>query len=78
MKERLIEEEDDLDIKNNSEEKIEQGSDIEDKNIKAEDIVPYIDLSGYSAGEHEVAVEVENDDPRVEYVVTKKIKVIIK
>ena len=47
-------------------------------NISADDINPYVDLSGYSSGEHEVAVLVENDDPRVEYVVTKNIKVVIK
>lgn len=47
-------------------------------NIKADDLVPYIDLSGYTAGEHEVSVLIENDDPRVEYVVTKNITVIIK
>ena len=46
--------------------------------IKPDDIIPYIDLSGYSAGEHEVAVLIENDDPRVEYIVTKNIKVVIK
>lgn len=47
-------------------------------NIKADDIIPYIDLSGYTAGEHEVEVLIENNDPRIEYVVTKKINVVIK
>ena len=46
--------------------------------VSADDIVPYIDLSGYTAGEHEVEVLIENDDPRVEYIVTKKINVVIK
>lgn len=46
--------------------------------ISADDINPYVDLSGYTSGEHEVAVLVENNDPRVEYVVTKNIKVVIK
>ncbi|MBE6161791.1 MAG: hypothetical protein E7158_06200 [Firmicutes bacterium] len=46
--------------------------------VSADDIVPYIDLSGYTAGEHEVEVLVENDDPRIEYIVTKKINVVIK
>ena len=46
-------------------------------NIKPENITTYIDLSGYTVGEHEVNVYVENTDPRVQYVVTKPIKVII-
>lgn len=46
--------------------------------ISADDIVAYVDLSGYTAGEHQVAVQIENDDPRIEYVVTKNITIIIK
>ena len=46
-------------------------------NIKPENITTYIDLSGYTIGEHEVNVYVESNDPRVSYVVTKPIKVII-
>ena len=38
----------------------------------------YVDLSGYTAGEHEVAVQIENNDPRIEYVVTKNITIVIK
>ncbi len=46
-------------------------------NIKAENITTYVDLSGYTVGEHEVNVYVESNDPRVSYVVTKPIKIII-
>ena len=46
--------------------------------ISPDDIVAYVDLSGYSAGEHAVAVLIENDDPRIEYVVTKEITIVIK
>ena len=46
--------------------------------LTADDIVAYVDLSGYTAGEHEVAVQIENNDPRIEYVVTKNITIVIK
>ena len=46
--------------------------------ISPDDIIAYVDLSGYSAGEHEVAVQIESDDPRIEYVVTKNITIVIK
>ena len=46
--------------------------------INADDINAYVDLTGYTAGEHEVAVLIESNDPRVEYVVTKNITVVIK
>ena len=46
-------------------------------NIKPENITTYVDLSGYTTGEHEVNVYVESNDPRVSYVVTKPIKIII-
>ena len=46
--------------------------------INADDINAYVDLTGYTSGEHEVAVLIENNDPRVEYVVTKNITVVIK
>ena len=46
--------------------------------LSADDIVAYVDLSGYTAGEHEVAVQIENNDPRIEYVVTKNITIVIK
>lgn len=47
-------------------------------NITADNITAYVDLNGLTAGDHEVAVQVENDDPRVEYVVTKNIMISIK
>ena len=46
--------------------------------INADDINAYVDLTGYTSGEHEVAVLIENNDPRVEYVVTKNITIVIK
>ena len=46
--------------------------------IDADDINAYVDLTGYTSGEHEVAVLIESNDPRVEYVVTKNITVVIK
>ncbi len=46
--------------------------------LTADDIVAYVDLSGYTSGEHEVAVQIENNDPRIEYVVTKNITIVIK
>lgn len=46
--------------------------------IKAEDIVAYLDLDGYTEGEYEVDVKVEGTDPRVEYTSkTKKVKIKI-
>lgn len=46
--------------------------------ISADDIVAYVDLAGYTAGEHQVSVQIENEDPRIEYVVTKNITIVIK
>lgn len=46
--------------------------------IKAEDITVYVDLTGYTEGEHEVEVQVEGTDNRVKYLAkTKKVKVNI-
>lgn len=45
--------------------------------ISADDISAYVDLSGYNAGEHKVPVKIENDDPRIEFVVTKDITILI-
>ena len=45
--------------------------------ITAEDIVAYLDLKGYSEGEHDVEVKVEGTDPRIEYK-PKTTKVRIK
>lgn len=46
--------------------------------LSTDDIVAYVDLAGYTAGDHNVEVKVENDDPRIEYVVTKTISIGIK
>ena len=41
-------------------------------------IKAYIDLTGYTEGEHEVEVKVEGTDPKVQYIAkTKKIKIKI-
>ena len=46
--------------------------------ITADDIIAYIDLKGYGEGEHEVDVQVEGSDLRVQYMAkTKKVKVLI-
>lgn len=45
--------------------------------INADNISAYTDLSGYGVGDHEVDVLIENDDPRVNYVVTTKVKISI-
>lgn len=45
--------------------------------INADNISAYTDLSGYGEGEYEVDVKIESDDPRVNYVVTTKVKISI-
>ena len=46
--------------------------------IKTEDITAYLDLDGYTEGEHEVGVEVEGEDVRIQYIPkTKKVKIKI-
>lgn len=45
--------------------------------ISADNIQTYIDLSGYTVGEHEIPVYIENSDPRVQYLVTSNIHIII-
>ena len=46
-------------------------------NVDASDINAYIDLEGYTPGEYEVEVKIENNDPRLSYVVSSKVKVRI-
>ena len=46
--------------------------------IKVEDITAYLDLKGFGVGVHEVEVQVEGSDTRVQYVPkTKKVKIRI-
>ena len=45
--------------------------------ISADDISAYVDLAGYNTGEHKVPVKIESDDPRLEFVVTKDVTIII-
>ncbi len=46
--------------------------DVTEDNINA-----YIDLEGYTPGEYDVEVKIENDDPRLNFVVSSKVKVKI-
>lgn len=46
-------------------------------NISADDITAYIDLTGYTVGEHTVTVQVEGTDSKVQYIVTKSINIVI-
>ncbi|HOZ88696.1 MAG TPA: CdaR family protein [Bacilli bacterium] len=43
--------------------------------ITPESINAYIDLAGYTVGEHTIEVKVEGEDARVKYAVTKKINI---
>ena len=43
--------------------------------IDVKDISAYIDLTGYTVGDHTIDVQVEGNDARVKYVVTKKINI---
>ena len=45
--------------------------------INENNISAYLDLAGYTPGEYEVDVKIENNDPRVTYVVTNKAKIKI-
>lgn len=45
--------------------------------VKAEDINAYIDLSKYTAGDHDVEVKIENNDSRLSYVVNNTIHIKI-
>jgi len=45
--------------------------------IKEESINAYIDLSNYTIGTHTVNVRIDNDDPKVQYIVTGTIEVVI-
>ena len=46
--------------------------------VESEDVTAYLDLEGYTEGEHEVPVEVEGDDVRIQYIPrTKRVKIKI-
>lgn len=45
--------------------------------IDESDISAYIDLTDYIEGTHDIDVKIENTDPRVTYVVSSKINVVI-
>lgn len=45
--------------------------------ITADNISAYIDLSNYRAGTYDVDVQIDNSDPKVKYVVSSKVKVVI-
>jgi len=45
--------------------------------ITEESISAYIDLANYTAGTHDVDVKIESTDPRVTFVVTSKVNVVI-
>ena len=45
--------------------------------IDAEDIQAYIDLEGLSAGDHEVEVKIDNNNPLVSYVVSNTLRIRI-
>ena len=46
-------------------------------NVDASNINAYIDLEGYTPGEYDVEVKIENNDPRLNYVVSSTVKVRI-
>ena len=46
-------------------------------NVDASNINAYIDLEGYTPGEYDVEVKIENDDPRLNFVVSSTVKVRI-
>lgn len=45
--------------------------------VDATNINAYIDLEGYTPGEYDVEVQIENDDPRLNYVVSSTVRVRI-
>ena len=46
-------------------------------NIDASDIEAYVDLTGYTVGENSAEVQIETNDSRAQYVVTKSVNLII-
>ena len=46
-------------------------------NISESDITAYIDLSGYTIGEHTIPVQVEGKDSKAQYIVTSSINIYL-
>ena len=46
-------------------------------NVNAKDISAYVDLSGYAAGDYEAEVQIENTDPRLNFIVNNKVGIKI-
>ena len=46
-------------------------------NINQDDIKAYVDLAGYTVGEHTVPVQVEGNDSKAQYVVTSSINIYL-
>lgn len=46
-------------------------------NLTADNIEAYIDLANYKEGNYEVDVKIDSLDPRVSYIVTSKVRIII-
>lgn len=46
-------------------------------NITSENINAYLDLDGYGVGEYDIPVKIENDDPKLNFVVGSTVKVKI-
>lgn len=45
--------------------------------INNDDITAYIDLTGYTTGDHSIQVQIEGSDPRAQYIVTSKINITL-
>ena len=44
-------------------------------NISSDNIKAFIDLAGYTTGDHTVKVQVEGEDPKAQYIVTSSINI---
>lgn len=48
------------------------------ENIQPSDVIAYLDLKGYGEGEHEVSVQIEGSDSKIQYITkTKKVRIKI-
>ena len=45
--------------------------------VSDKDISAYVDLSGYAAGDYEAEVQIENNDPRLNFIVNNKVGIKI-